>query len=56
MTSTNNEEEGSKRMQIMENRTMSTPTEWPPLSDVIPKEPEEGAYQTRREYTCDPGS
>ncbi|CAI5704752.1 unnamed protein product [Peronospora effusa] len=34
----------------MPNWTKYVPTEWPPPADVIPKEPEEGDYPTRREY------
>ncbi|CAH0487168.1 unnamed protein product [Peronospora farinosa] len=50
MSSTNGEEEGRRSMQIMPNWTKYTPTVWPPPTDVVPKEPEEGDYPTHREY------
>ncbi|CAI5703797.1 unnamed protein product [Peronospora effusa] len=50
MATTNREEEGRRSMQIMPNWTKYTPTVWPPSTDVVPKEPEEGDYLTHREY------
>ena len=40
MASTKDEKEGSRSLQIMENWTKYTPTEWIPPADVILKEPD----------------